>query len=155
MDLKATKTYGEIVTLLDSLEERIGAEINNFQQEFTKKYKLAITQEIMQYTTDFFKMKLNSTIKDLTKDFNWFTIILDCSEINLGMSEIEALISRVNRNMKDAIPKDAGTDEVQITLKKFLRRVILKIPSNWTKPVALDFVKQFGETVAQLGIEIA
>ena len=155
MDLKASRTYGEILTLLDSLEERMGAEIKNFQQEFTKKYKLAITQEIMQYTTDFLKMKLNLTIKDLTKDFNWYTIVLDCSEISLGMSELEALIRRVNRKMKDAIPKDAGTDEVQIILKKFLRRVILKIPSNWTKPVALDFVKQFGETLAQLGIEIA
>lgn len=155
MDLKASKTYSEIVTLLDSLEEKFDAEIKNFQQEFTQKYKLAITQEIMQYTTEFLKMKLNLTIKDVTKDFNWFTIILDCSEINLGMSEIEALIRRVNRKIKDAIPKEAGTDEVQIILKKFLRRVICKIPTNWTQPVALDFVKQFSETLAQLGIEIS
>jgi hypothetical protein len=155
MDLKATKTYSEIVTLLDSLEARFEAEIKNFQQEFTQKYKLAITQEIMQYTTDFLKMKFNLTIKDITKDFNWFTIILDCSEMNLGMSEIEALIRRVNRKMKDVIPKEAETDEVQIILKKFLRRVICKIPSTWTQPIALNFVKQFGETLAQLGIEIA
>jgi hypothetical protein len=155
MDLKATKTYGEIVTLLDSLEERMNAEIKNFEQEFTKKYKLAITKDIMQYITDFLKIKLNLTIKDLIKDFNWFTIVLDCSEINLSMSEIEALIRRVNRKMQDAIPKEAGTDEVQIILKKYLRRVIYKIPSNWTQPVVLDLIKQFGETLAQLGIEFA
>ncbi len=155
MDLKASKTYGEIVNLLDSLEEKIEAELKNFQQEFTQKYKLAITQEIMQYATDFLKLKMNLTIKDVIKDFNWFTIILDCSEINFGMSEIEGLIRRVNRKMKEAIPKEAGTDEVQIILKKYLRRVICKIPSSWTQPVALDFLKQFEATLIQLGIEIA
>lgn len=155
MDLKATKTYGEIVTLLDSLEEKMNAEIKNFEQEFTKKHKLAITKDIMHYTTDFLKMKLNFTIKDIIKDFNWYTIILDCSEINLSMSEIEALLRRVNRKMRDVIPKEAGPDEVQIIIKKFLRRVIYKIPSNWTQPVVLDLIKQFGETLAQLGIEFA
>lgn len=155
MELKAYKSYSEIVNLLDSIKERLETEFENFQEEFTQKYNLEISPELMQALTEFIKLKLDFTFKNFIKDFNWFNVIVDCSEIDLNMNEIEPLLRRVNREMKAMIPEDAEPREVQIILKKYLRRVICRIPTSWTQPVVLDFLKQFLDTLNQLGIETA
>jgi hypothetical protein len=155
MEIKAYKNYSEIVNLLDSIKERLETEFENFQEEFTQKYNLEITPELMQALTEFIKLKLDFTFKNFIKDFNWLNIIVDCSDIDFNMNEIEALLRRVNREMKDRIPEEAEPREVQIILKKYLRRVICRIPTSWTQPVVSDFLKQFLDTLNQLGIETA
>jgi len=154
MELKAYKNYSEIVNLLESLKDRLETEFENFQEEFTQRYNLEVTPELMQNLTELIKLKLGFTFDNITKDFNWFNVIVDCSEIDFNMSEIEALIRRINREMKDQIPEDAEPHEVQIILKKYLRRVICRIPTSWTQPVATEFLRQFTDTLGQLGIEI-
>ena len=154
MELHATREFGDIVNLLESLEEKIEAEIEKFQVDFTQKFSLETTHDILQYATDFVKMKVNLVIKDTIKDFNWFSVVVDCTEINLNMYEIEALLQQVKRQMKDTIPQDPTVEDMQITLKKYLRKVICKIPTKWTEPIVLEFLKQFKNTLEQLGISV-
>jgi len=155
LELRAYKNYSEIVNLLESLKDRLETEFENFQEEFTQKYNLEITQELMQTINEFIKLKIDFIFKNFIKDFNWLNVIVDCSEIDLNMNEIEALLRRINREMKDMIPENAEPREVQIILKKYLRRVICRIPTNWTQPVVNEFLRQFLETLNQLGIETA
>jgi hypothetical protein len=68
------------------------------------------------------------------------------------MNEIEAIISRVTREMKDALPAESSPEDIQVYLKKYVRKVLCKIPTKWTTPVALQFLKRFEETLNQLGI---
>ena len=154
MELTATREYGDIVNLLESLEEKIEAEIEKFQVEFTQKFSLEATHDILQYATDFVKMKVILAIKDIIKDFNWFSVVFDCTEINLNMYEVEALLRQVKRQMKDTIPQDQTIEDIQVTMKKYLRKVICKIPTKWTEPVVLEFLKQFKSTLDQLGISV-
>ncbi|NVM54851.1 MAG: hypothetical protein HWN66_14200 [Candidatus Helarchaeota archaeon] len=155
MDLKVTREYSEIIDLLETLEENIESEIGLMQEEFKQKYSLDITHEILQYATDLVKMRTTFLIKDMIKDFDWFNIIIDSTEIDLNMNEIEALISRVSRQIKDSIPKDADPEDIQVILKKYLRKIICRIPSKWTESVVQIFLKQFEETLNQLGVTIS
>ncbi len=154
MELKVTKEYSEIVNVLKSLEQIIETEIRVMQDEFKNKYSLEITKEILQYATDLIKMKVNILLKDTIEEFNWFNVIIDCTEIDLNMNEVEALIRRVSRQIKDSIPKEASHEDIQIVIKKYLRKLICKIPSQWTKPVVQQFINQFEKTLNQLGVII-
>ncbi|MHA1649975.1 MAG: hypothetical protein ACTSYB_07260 [Candidatus Helarchaeota archaeon] len=150
--MKATKSYGDIVNLLESLEGKIETEIEKFQEECSKKYTLDITREIIQYAIDYLKMKINLIMNDIIKDFNWYTVVIDATEIHLNMYEIEALLRQVKRKIQDNIPKDPDIEDLQIILKKYLRKVICRIPTKWTEPVALQFLQQFETMLNQLGI---
>ena len=72
MEIKAYKNYSEIVNLLDSIKERLETEFENFQEEFTQKYNLEITPELMQALTEFIKLKLDFTFKN----FCWLPLQL-------------------------------------------------------------------------------
>ena len=150
MDLKATKEYGEIVSLLEEMKRKIETEIDKFQEE-SDKFSLEMTKEIIQYVTDFVKLKFNYILNDLIKQFDWFNIFIDCTDIDLNMNEIEALLRSINSQMKSELPEGAEP-EIQIILKKYLRRALCKIPTKWTEPVILRFIKQFEETLEQLGV---
>ena len=154
MALHATKQYGDIIILLEALEEKINTEIETFQQEFSKKYSVEITRDIMQYISDFLRVKINLIIRESIKEFSWYNIIIDCTEINLNLYEIEAILSRVRLQMKDIIPEDPAVGDLKIILKKYFRKVICQIPTRWTESVVLKFLKQFEETLNQLGITI-
>ena len=56
--------------------------------------------------------------------------------------------------MKDTIPQDPTIEDIQVTLKKYLRKVIVKIPTKWTEPVVLEFLEQFKSTLDKLGISV-
>lgn len=152
MELNATKEYSDIIKVLESLDEKIDTEIEKFREDFTQKYSLEITRDILQYATDFLKMKFHLLLKDTIKDFSWFNVIIDCTAINLNMNEIEAILSQVQLKMKDSIPKES--EDFQIILKKYLRKVICKFPTKWTEPVVQKFLKKVAETLTQLGIVI-
>ena len=155
MELKVTREYGDIVNLLEKLEETLATEIGLMQEEFKERYSLDLTKEILLYATDLVKMKINFLFKDAIKDFDWFTIIIDCTEIDLNMNEIEALMSRVSRQMKSSLPDGAEPEDLEIIIKKYLRKLICRIPSKWTKPVVEQFLKRFEETLNQLGVVIS
>ncbi|NVM28666.1 MAG: hypothetical protein HWN65_07475 [Candidatus Helarchaeota archaeon] len=154
MELKVTREYSDIVNLLEALEQNLETEIGIMQDEFGKKYSLDITKEILLYATNLVKMKLSFLLKDTLEEFKWFNIIIDCTEIDLNMNEVEALIRRVGRQMKDSIPEDSDPEAIQIIIKKYLRKLICKVPSKWTKPVVEEFLKQFEDTLSQLGVII-
>ena len=59
MELNATKEYSDIIKVLESLDEKIDTEIEKFREDFTQKYSLEITRDILQYATDFLKMKFH------------------------------------------------------------------------------------------------
>lgn len=155
MELKVTREFGDIVNLLEKLEETLETEIGLMQEEFKQRYSLDFTKEILLYSTDLVRMKIVFLFKDAVKDFERFTIILDCTEIDLNMNEIEALMSRVSRQIKDSLPKGAEPEDLEIIIKKYLRKLICRIPSKWTKPVVELFLKRFEETVNQLGVVIS
>ncbi len=155
MELKVTKEYSEIVNLLETLEKNIDTEIDVMQEESKTTFSLDITKEIVQYATDLVKMKISIFFKDAIQDFDRFTIILDCSEVELNMSEVEAIIRRVARQMKNNIPEGADPENIQIELKKYLRKLICRIPSKWTKPVVQKFLTRFEETLSQLGVIVS
>ncbi|MHA1129217.1 MAG: hypothetical protein ACTSRC_05925 [Candidatus Helarchaeota archaeon] len=152
MELKTTKEFNVIVNLLESLEENIEKELAKFQQDFSQKYSLDITRDILQYATDFIKMKIIFLVKDCLKEFSWYTIVIDCTEIPLNMMEMEALLRRVQRTIKDKIPQDPTVEDMQIIIKKYLRKVICKIPTKWTIPVVSEFLEIFQENLRQMGI---
>ncbi|HUX99331.1 MAG TPA: hypothetical protein VMV49_07220 [Candidatus Deferrimicrobium sp.] len=155
MELKATKEYGAIRNLLESIEEQIENEIGKLRKEISEKYKLDIIKKILNFATDVVRSKINLIIKDAISNFDWFNIYIDCAEIDLNMNEIEAIISRVSREMKDIIPNESAPEDIEIILKKYIRKVICKVPTKWTTPVVLQFLKRFEEALNQLSVVIS
>ena len=154
LELKATKEFGAIVELLESMEEQIETEISKFQEEYAQKYKLDITHDILNYATDYLKLKFTSIIKDALKNFDWFTIFIDCTEIDLNMNEIEAILSQTSRDLKDSIPDGSSSDDIQIILKKYLRKVICKVPTKWKTSIIQELLKRFEDSLNQLGVVV-
>ncbi len=152
MELNTTKEFSVMVTLLESLEENIELEIDKFREEFTQKYSLDITRDILQYATDYIRTKVLLLVKDCLKEFNFYTVVFDCTEISLNMMEMEALLRRVQHTIAEKIPEDPAIDDMQIIIKKYLRKVICKLPTKWTKPVISDFLTVFKENLKQMGI---
>jgi hypothetical protein len=152
MELNTTKEFSVMVTLLESLEENIELELDKFQEEFTQKYSLDITRDILQYATDYIRTKVLLLVKDCLKEFNFYTIVFDCTEITLNMMEMEALLRRVQHTIADKIPEDPAIDDMQIIIKKYLRKVICKLPTKWTTPVVSEFLTVFKENLKQMGI---
>lgn len=155
MELKVTKEFSDIVNLLETLGGTIATEIDIMQEEFKQKYSLDITQEILEFATELVRMKISILFKDALHEYDRFTILLDCTEIDLNMNELEAIIRRVVRQMQDQLPPDTGPEKVQIELKKYLRKLICKIPSRWTKPVVQLFLSRFEDTLSQLGVIVS
>ncbi|MHA1267576.1 MAG: hypothetical protein ACTSRS_20235 [Candidatus Helarchaeota archaeon] len=152
MELKVTKEYSEIVNLLDSLQSIIETEVAVMKEEVDQKYSLDITKEIFNYAADLIQMKISILLQDAKKDFEQFTILIDGTEVDLNVNEIEALMRRVARQIKDKLPAGADPDELQIQTKQYLRKLICKIPSRWTLPVIQQFLGKFNDSMTQLGV---
>lgn len=154
MELKVTKEYSEILGLLEKLETSIHTELAVMRDEFKTKYSLDITRNILDYATDLIQMKLKILFTDAIKEFDCFTILMDCTETDLNLNEIEAIMRRVARQMRDSLPPEAAPEDIEVEIKQYLRTLIIRIPSRWTKPLIELFLQRFEATLVQLGVII-